>query len=204
MGDLAVESTKSGGRPLGVALGAALIVVFLGLAGCSTSEPSPAHKTAHATHAPTSQDTTKGFIYKDAPSGYAVTFPQKPDVEPLANNETDQPANFVSTELASVEFASIGQVLDHAPQLQSQLMGWVDSLNPSGQVNAGGYTLGGLDAVRAGFTTGDSSAIPSDLVGQPCEVVMAGDGNRFYQLVVIGGTADERQAFFDSFQRIDG
>jgi hypothetical protein len=206
---LAVESPKSGNRGPRVALGAALIVAFLALAGCSTTNPSPTHKPAHTSASQntsstyTIEDTTQGFLYKDAPSGYAITFPQHPDVEPLANNETARPANFASAELASGEFASIGQVLDKVPNLRAQLMGWVQSVNPTGQVSANSYTLGGLDAAQARFTTGDGAAIPSSLVGQPGELVVAGDGNRFYELIAIGGTADQRQAFFDSFKRID-
>jgi len=203
-----MESTKSGNRGSRVALGAALIVAFLTLAGCSApnlsptqAPPTPTSQNTSSTY--TIEETTEGFIYQDAPSGYAITFPQRPDVEPLANNETDQPANFVSVELESGEFASIGQVLDKEPNLRAQLMGFVQSLNPSGQVSASSYTLGGLEAAQAQFTTGDSPSLPSSLVGQPGEVVVAGDGNRFYELVAIGGTADQRQAFFDSFERTD-
>lgn len=205
-----MESSKSGSRRSRVALGAALIVAFLTLAGCSTTNPSSTHKPTHAPHTPTSQntsptytieETTEGFIYKDAPSGYAVTFPQRPDVEPLANNETDQPANFVSVHLTSAEFLSTGQVLDKTPNLQAQLMGVVSSMHPSGQINASSYTLGGLEAAQAQFTTGDTPGIPSDLVGQPAEIVVAGDGFHFYELAALGGTSDQRQAFFDSFKR---
>jgi hypothetical protein len=203
-----MESTKSGNRGSRVALGAALIVAFLTLAGCSVPNSSPTQAPPTPTSENTSstytiEETTEGFIYQDASSGYTITFPQRPDVEPLANNETDEPANFVSVELASGEFASIGQVLTHEPDLRAQLMGFVQSLNPSGQVSASSYTLGGLDAAQAQFTTGDSPSLPSSLVGQPGEVVVAGDGNRFYELVAIGGTAEQRQAFFDSFERID-
>jgi hypothetical protein len=208
-----MKFTKSGNRGSRAALGAALIVMFLTLAGCSTADPSPANTPAPAAaHTPTSQksaspytveDATGGFIYKDALSGYAVTFPQRPDVEPLANNETDQPANFASADLTSGEFASIGEVLGKTPNLRAQLMGHVASMNPSGQISASSYTLGGLDADQAQFTTGNGSRIPSNLVGLPAELVVAGDGNRFYELTAIGGTSDQRQAFFDSFKRID-
>ncbi len=209
-----MKVTKSGSRGSRAALGAALIVIFLTLAGCSTTDPSsqtrePAHAAAHT---PTSQksaspytveDVTGGFIFKDALSGYAVTFPKRPDVEPLANNESDQPANFASADLMPGEFASTGEVLDKTPNLRAQLMGFVESLNPSGQVSASSYTLDGLEAAQAQFTTGKASGIPSDGVGLRGELVVAGDGNRFYQLIAIGGTADQRQAFFDSFKRID-
>ena len=207
-----MDSTKRGHRGSRITLAAALIVAFLMLAGCSMLDPSSTHRPAQASRTPTPhkaassytiEETAGGFVYQDAPSGYAVTFPQRPDVEPLSHNETDQPANFTSVELTSSEFASIGQVLKKAPDLRRQLIGWVNSLNPTGQVSAGGYTLDGLDAVRAGFTTGDTPAIPSSLVGQPAETVMAADGDNFYHLVAIGGTADQRQAFFDSFKRIN-
>jgi hypothetical protein len=204
---------KSGNRGSRVALGAALIVMFLTLAGCSATDPSPTHKPTHAAvHTPTSQksadpytveDATGGFIFTDSLSGYAVTFPQRPDVEPLSNNETDQPANFASADLMSGEFAATGEVLDKTPNLRAQLMGYVDSMNPAGQVSASSYTLGGLDADQAQFTTGSDSGIPSNLVGLPAELVVAGDGNHFYQLIAIGGTAGQREAFFDSFKRID-
>ena len=64
-------------------------------------------------------------------------------------------------------------------------------------------TLDDTATMGGSITTGDSQAIPSDLVGQPGELVVAGDGNRFYQLIAIGGTSDQRQAFFDSFKRIE-
>src|ERR1700712_1319935 len=111
-----MELPKSGNRGLRAALGPALIVMVLTLAGCSTTDPSPTHKPAHAAvHTPTSQnsasaytveDATGGFIFKDALSGYAVTFPQRPDVEPLANNETDQLANSASADLMPGQFVS--------------------------------------------------------------------------------------------------
>jgi hypothetical protein len=204
---------KSGNRASRTALGAALIVMFLTLAGCGTTDPSPTHKPAHAAvHTPGSQksaspytveEATGGFIYKDALSGYAVTFPQRPDVEPLANNETDQVANFVSADLTLGEFASTGEVLDKTPNLRAQLMGYVQSMDPSGQITASSYTLGGLDADQAQFTTGKGAGLPSNLVGLPSELVVAGDGDHFYQLIAMGGTSDQRQAFFDSFKRID-
>ena len=205
-------STKSGNRRLRTALGAALIVMFLTLAGCSTTGPSPTHKPAHAaTHTPTPkksgspytvEEATGGFIYKDALAGYAVTFPQRPDVEPLEGNEFDQPAYYVSADLASGYFVSIGQVIDKTPNLRAQLMGDVSSMNPSGQISASSYTLGGLDADQAQFTTGKVSGMPN-LDGLPAQLVVAGDGHHFYNLTAIGGTAAQRQAFFDSFKRID-
>lgn len=201
-----------GNRGSHVTIVAALVVAFLILAGCSTTDSSPTEGLVEgsSTTAPqqdassyTIEETTGGFTYQDVSSGYAIIFPQRPDVEPLSNNQSDQPANFASAEWTSGEFVSIGQVLDKAPELRNQLMGFVQSLNPTGQINASSYTLGGLDAVWAEFTTGDSPSIPGSLVGQPGETVMAGDGHNFYQLVAIGGSTDQRQAFFDSFTRID-
>lgn len=206
-----MKSAKSGNRGSRVALSTAVTAAFLTLAGCSITVPSPTHKPAHASHAPTPQtaasytieETTGGFVYTDAPSGYAVTFPRRPDVEPLDHNESDQVANYVSAELTSGEFISTGQVLNKIPNLQGQLMGVVSSMNPSGQIGASSYTLGGLDAAQAQFTVGSGSAIPSDLVGQAAEIVVAGDGYHFYELLALGGTLDEREAFFDSFKRIE-
>jgi hypothetical protein len=208
-----MKLTKSGSHGSRTALGAALGVMFLTLAGCSATVPSPTHKPAHAAaHTPTSQksaspytveDATTGFIFKDALSGYAVTFPQRPDVEPLANNEADQAAYVASAYVKPGEFDSIGQVLNKTPNLRAQLMGFVQSLNPSGQVSASSYTLGGLDADQAQFTTGKAPGIPSNGVGLPGELVVAGDGDHFYELIAIGGTSEQRQAFFDSFKRID-
>lgn len=200
---------KRGNRGSRAALGAALVVMFLTLAGCSTTHPSPTHKLTHAPPSQTSaapytvEEASGGFIYKEALSGYAVTFPQQPDVEPLDNNETDHPAYFVAVDLKSGEFASIGEILDHTPNLRAQLMGYVGSMNPSGQIRASSYTLGGLDADQAQFTTGKDAPIPSKLHGLPSELVVAGDGDRFYELIAIGGTSAQRQAFFDSFKRID-
>jgi hypothetical protein len=208
-----MESTWRGNRGSRAALGVVLVVAFLTLTGCSTTAASPIPKPAHAGSTPTPQKTAshftiwytaEGFNYKDALSGYAVTFPHHPDVEPLAMNQTDHLANFASfSDQTSNEFASTGEVLNKTPNLQAQLMGVVSSMNPSGQIGASSYTLGGLDAARAEFTTGDNAAIPSFLVGQPGEIVVASDGNLFYQLIALGGTSDQRQVFFDSFKRIE-
>jgi hypothetical protein len=204
---------ESGSRGSRAALGVTLIVTFVALTGCSSPDRSSTHESSHtAAHTPSSQKSaspytvegaTGGFIYKDALSGYAVTFPQRPDVEPLSDNESDQPAYYVSANLASGYFLSIGQVIDKTPNLRAQLMGDVSSLNPSGQVSASSYMLGGLDADQAQFTTGKVSGMPSNLDGLPAELVVAADGHHFYNLTAIGGTADQRQAFFDSFKRID-
>jgi hypothetical protein len=196
---------------LHVAFGAVLIVALLAMAGCGTSAASSTHSPTPSEETPTApdssytiEDTPAGFEFQDATSGYTVTFPQRPDVAPLANNQADQDAYYVSSsDQVSNQFVSTGQVLDKTPNLRPQLLGLVQSLNPSGQVNASSYALGGLDAAQAQFTTGESQAIPSYLVGQPGEVVVASDGNRFYALLAIGGTSDQRQAFFDSFKRID-
>jgi hypothetical protein len=208
-----MESTRNGNRGSRLALGVVLIVAFLTLAGCSTTAASPTHKPAHANNTPTPQTTASnytieytsmGFIYKDTLSGYAVTFPHPPDVEPLAMNETDHLENFASfSDLMSNEFGSTGEVLHSPPDLHGQLMGWLQSVKTSGQIGASSYTLNGLDAARAKFTAGDSPAIPGFLVGQPGETVVASDGNHFYQLIALGGTSDQRQAFFDSFKRTD-
>ena len=160
-----MPSTRTGNRGPRLVLGVALIVAFLTLAGCSTTAASPTHKPAHAEDTPTPQktdssytieDTTGGFVYTDAPSGYAVTFPQRPDVEPLANNETDQAANyasFVRTDVGRVCFDRAGPQQD--AKSPGPAHGGGPSMNPSGQVSASSYTLGGLDAAQAQFTTGE-------------------------------------------------
>lgn len=174
------------------------------MSGSSSHSPAPSDASPTPQGSGyTVEQTDGGFVYEDAISGYAVTFPQRPVVQPLANNESDQDAYYVSSsDQESNEFVATGQVLDKTPNLRAQLMGVVGSLNPSGQITAGGYELGGLEAARAQFTTGDGQAMQGYLVGQPGEVVVAGDGNRFYELLALGGTADQRQAFFDSFTRI--
>jgi hypothetical protein len=205
-----MESPRIGNRRLHLAFGAMFIVAVLTLAGCGTTPASSRHSPT-ASETPTSQDTgytvedtPAGFVYQEAASGYALTFPQRPDVAPLANNQADQDAYYVSSsDQESNQFISIGQVLDKTPNLRAQVLGAAQSLNPSGQVSATSYTLGGLDAAQAQFTTGEGQGMPSYLVGQPAEIVVAGDGNRFYELIAIGGTSDQRQAFFDSFERID-
>ena len=204
-------SPTGSNRGLHVAFGAVLIVALLAMAGCGTTAASSTHSPTPSEETPTSpgssytiEDTPAGFVYQDATSGYTVTFPQRPEVAPLAHNVSDQDAYYVSSsDQVSSQFVSIGQVLDKTPNLRAQVLGAAQSLNPSGQISAASYTLGGLDAAQAQFTTGESQAMPSYLVGQPAEVVVAGDGNRFYELIAIGGTSEQRQAFFDSFKRID-
>jgi hypothetical protein len=78
------------------------------------------------------------------------------------------------------------------PDLRGELFGWLQSVKTSGQIGASSYELVGLPALQAEFTMeGDQKA----------ETIVASDGKRFYQLIAMGGTAEERQAFFDSFRR---
>src|SRR4051812_2722795 len=140
-----MESPTVGNRRLHLAFGAVFIVAAMTLAGCGTTAASSTHSPTASGTTPTPQDagytiedTPEGFVFQDTISGYTVTFEQRPDVAPLANNQTDQDAYYVSSsDQTSNQFVSTGQVLDKTPNLRAQLMGVVGSLNPSGQINAG-------------------------------------------------------------------
>lgn len=78
--------------------------------------------------------------------------------------------------------------------LRGELFGWLQSVEASGQIGASSDELGGLPAMRAEFTMAG---------GRGAATVVAGDGNRFYQLIALGGRPEERQAFFDFFSLTD-
>jgi len=210
-----MQWTRANRRAARLALGAVLAAAFLALAGCGTIAASPTHATHKpAVHTPTPQktashyttkSTSAGYVYTDGLAGYAVTFPDKPEVKPLAINGTHRLGNFAySSDLATYEFAARGEVRNSPPNLRGELFTWIQSVKPSGQVGASGDELAGLEAAQAEFTTGDDQDGPAYLLGQQAQTVMARDGNTFYQLIALGGTPEQRQAFFDSFSLTDG
>jgi hypothetical protein len=210
-----MQSSGANTRGPRLALGAVLIAASMTLTGCSTIAALPTHATHKpVVHTPaptktashyTTQATSAGYVYKDALSGYAVTFPDEPDVKPLAINGSNRLGNAaISSDLATIELFSRGEVRDSPPNLRGELMGWIQSVETSGQIGASSYQLGGLDGARAEFTIGGDQEDPDFLVGKEGETVVASEGNRFYQLIALGGTPEQRQVFFDSFTRIDG
>ncbi|TPW75906.1 hypothetical protein [Schumannella soli] len=187
-------------------LGVAIIAALLTLSGCSATAGS-ATDTTHkpAAHTPTTkqtaasyttQTTSEGHLYTDALAGYAVAYPGEPEVKPLAIEGTDRLANFAAygDETITV-FGSRGEVRDSPPDLHGELLGWLQSVDTSGQIGASSDILGGLPALRADFTATS---------GEVGETMVASDGDTFFQLIAVGGTPEQRQAFFGSFRQVDG
>jgi hypothetical protein len=182
-----MQSAKANNLGPRIVLTAVLIAASTTLAGCSTvtPPPSPAADTA-ATPA-----TATGYVYEDDPADYAVTFPGEPVIEPLAIHGTDRRANLVGYgDTSTIVYVSRGEIREFPVDLREELFGWLGSV-ASGQIGANSDELDGLPALRAEFSMND---------GQEATTIVAGEGYRFYQLIAMGGTPEERQAFFDSFE----
>lgn len=193
-------------RSLGprLALGAVIIAASIALVGCGTVTMH----TTHATHTPATPrpsatpshftvtpSTAGSDVYSDALAGYSVTFPGQPDVRPLEISGTHRLANIaLYGDPTTIALVSRGEVRNSPPDLQGELFAWLQSIKTTGSVGASGGELYGLPDADAQFTEGS----------QQGETIMLGDGKRFYQLIAVGGTAKERQAFFDSFRLTRG
>lgn len=187
-----------------LAFGAVMIAASIALAGCGTVTPhaSPTTRTpAPPRPSPSASDftltpsTSGGYVYKDALAGYAVSFPGQPDVRPLGISGTPRLGDIAFYgDPSTLALISRGEVRDSAPDLQGELFGWLQSIKTTGSVGASADELAGLPAAQGQFTEGN----------QQGQTMVANDGDRFYQLIAIGGTAQERQAFFDSFRLSKG
>jgi hypothetical protein len=184
--------------PPRIARSALIITASIALAGCALPAPSapPAH-TPSAT--PTS---ATDYVYEDADAGYAITFPGEPEVQ--AGVDTGDGgvltiANYVTSSAEPIRYMSQGIIEFEFGMAELPII-LVNSARASGAVVDDGAITGaevqGLPAFIADVTMSD---------GTPGAVLMAGDveADIGYQLVVIGGTSAERQAFFDSFLLLD-
>jgi hypothetical protein len=184
--------------------GVVMIAVSIALAGCGTvtTHASPATSTsAPPRPSPTPSDftltpsTSGDYVYMDALAGYAVTFPGQPDVRPLEVSGTHRLANIAGYgDSSTFVLIARGEVRDSRPDLQGELFGWLQSIKTTGGVGASGGELAGLPSAQAQFTVGNRQG----------QTIVVGDGDRFYQLIAMGGTAQERQTFFDSFHVTNG
>lgn len=191
---------------LGPRFGAAavLIAASIALAGCGTPTPhaSPTRST-RATPRPsaTPSDFTLTFnssdksVYDDGLAGYSVTFPGQPGVHPLAISGTHRLANIAMYgDPTPLELIARGEARNSPPDLQGELFSWLQSIKTTGGIGASGGEFEGLPDAEAQFTED----------GLPGQTIMLSDGDRFYQLIALGGTAKDRQAFFDSFKLTKG
>jgi hypothetical protein len=186
-------TTISGAR---ISLGALLIAASIALVGCVTVPTPPAPVETAPSETPASAETpaTAAGYYEDDVVGYAVTFPGEPDVQLLATAGTNRPVNVVSYgDPSTLALLTHGEILDHPADLRSELLGWAGSVGPD-SVQASSADLAGLAALRAELIMPD---------GTEATMIVAGEGVRFLRLLAIGGTAEERQEFVDSFELID-
>jgi hypothetical protein len=175
-----------------IAMSTVLFAASMALAGCGavTTPPSPAADAPSPT--PT---TAAGYVYEDPFAGYAVTFPGEPSVGQLEIAGTDRTANLVGYgDASTVFYISRGEIRESQVDLRNELFGWLGSVELSGQVGANSDELDGLPAMRAEFTMSND---------KEATTIVAGEGDRFYQLIAMGGTPEERQAFVDSFELLD-
>jgi len=187
-------ATIPGPRRARRALSALLIAASIALAGCGaapdpTTLPDPAEGTPSA---------PSGYIYQDAVAGYAVTFPGEPTIQTVPGAGTDRTVD-MALHLSDPYYMSRGEGTDEEVSMDFLVKALRNSVQSAGAAPADGtdnlavtaIELEGLPAFTADLTMPD---------GGDATIVVAGEGNRFYQLVVIGGTPEERQAFFDSFE----
>jgi hypothetical protein len=182
-------------RIVGTAL---LLTASIALTGCAFPAPSaPPEKTPTAT--PTSSD---GYVYEDADAGYSITFPGEPDVQTGIDNQEGgviSIASYVTSSAEPIRYMSQG-IVEFEFGMADLPIVLINSAQASGAVVDGGditaAEVQGLPAFIADVTMSD---------GTPGSVLMAGDEEAeiAYQLVVVGGTPEERQAFFDSFLLLD-
>lgn len=198
IGDEAMRSTTTASLARRMALSALIIAASIVLAGCAFPTPSaPPEETPTAT--PTS---STGYVYEDADAGYAITFPGEPEVQTGVDNGEGGVlaiASFVTSSAEPIRYMSHGIIGFEFGMAELPIV-LVNSARASGAVvDDGAITAAevqGLPAFIADVTMSD---------GTPGSVLMAGDveAKIGYQLVVVGGTPDERQAFFDSFLLLD-
>jgi hypothetical protein len=182
-----------------VVLSALLFATSITLAGCMTppAPPVPAVTTQVETpvEAPVDiQATADGYVYTDEVVGYAVTFPGEPEIQQLATDGTNRPVNVVSFgDPSTLALLTHGEILDEPADLRSELLGWASGVNPE-SVQASGSEFKGLPSARADLIMSD---------GAEATMIVVGEGVRFIRLLAIGGTAEEREAFFGSFEPLD-
>ncbi|CAN5347237.1 hypothetical protein BH11ACT5_BH11ACT5_24690 [soil metagenome] len=137
--------------------------------------------------------------YEDAGANFAITFPGNPIVKPGTGSFAGStPATYStapdSTAPDAVYYRADGTSASEVEILPANLKEIFSQLVDQGVVLAGSqqkFELEGMPALMTDITLPD---------GKPGTVVVAGDGHRIYELVVVDGTADERQKFFDSFK----
>lgn len=172
-----------------------LIAASFTVAGCSTFTPlhSPAAHTREAT-----ASAPAGY-YTDAAANYAITFPGKPSVEPIEGSDTGAMRASYSTgpdpTAPNATYYTAGGTTESATEITpTDLEGDLLQLVNQGAVFTGQgkkFTVDGMPALMSDFTGPD---------GKPSAIVISGKGHRFYQLIVRGGTSQDRQTFFDSFK----
>ena len=186
-----------------IALSAALLAASLLLTGCSLlaapSAPSPT-PTQAAEETPAASDP---FLYTDDVAGFSITFPAEPTIEPIQGNEAGAQRASYSTTVPETDPKGVYYTAGGTTKSEAE----VDVADTMSFLLASGrliltdedvvpetFELDGLPAIRADITMYD---------GKPATLVMAGEGHSFYQLQVIGGTPEQRQAFFDTFELLD-
>jgi hypothetical protein len=182
-----------------IVLSALLFATSIALAGCATLPAPPAPVETTPAETPTEapveiEATSDGYLYTDNVVGYTVTFPGEPEIQELVTDGTNRPVNVVSYgDPSTLALLTHGEILDEPADLRDELLGWASSVNPD-SVQASGSEFKGLPSARADLIMSD---------GAEATMIVVGEGVRFIRLLAIGGTAEEREAFFDSFEPLD-
>jgi hypothetical protein len=190
IGDDVPSATLTTIRPR-IAVSVLLFAASIALAGCVVvpTPPPPAETTPAETPA-----ATDGYIYEDEVVGYAVTFPGEPGVQQLVPDGSNRTVDVVSYGHPSTLALLVhGENRDDPADLRSELLGWAASVSPE-SVQAGSAELAGLPALRAELILPD---------GSEATMIVVSEGVRFFRLLAIAGTAEDRQEFFDSFELLE-
>jgi hypothetical protein len=139
--------------------------------------------------------TSFAGYYEDVDADYAITFPGKPFVAVTASGGTRASYSTAPDPAApdAVFYTARGTTATGEEIVSDTLEFVFIQLIDTGAVLTGAgesFELEGMPALMSSFT---------DPAGKPATMLVAGEGHSLYQLIVVGGTTEERQAFFDSF-----
>lgn len=179
-----------------IALGTLAIVASLALTGCVSTLSSLI--PGGATPTPTA---TAGYRYVDTDNGFAVTFPGTPSLQPVAGNDNGAMRASYDTSADPnpqdrMYYTAAGTDASGFDITTDELEGAVHNVTMGSPAMSfpTDTELDGLPAVTEDFELSD---------GTESTVVVAGKGQLLYQLIAEGGTAQQRQAFIDSFELLN-
>lgn len=186
------------------ALGALALAVSFTLSGCSLVQALSAPTTplsASPTSEAQSPDSGEGYVYVDDTVGYAITFPGEPSVDPIAGNDNGAVRATYSTTAVPADPDGVYYIAGGTTGIpdeidQEALEGMLFRLlnGAATDLSYDPVELDGVPGYLGHLTWND---------GKPSSVAAIGEGHTYFVLTVIGGTQEQHQEFFDSFELRD-